>query len=331
MLGYIIEHSDNKTRDLVDTAEIQSKKKAKDGAKYIPVLEHIKSIYTNTNSKGVLNSSFKQVQENGRLTAAKGLSGQMISRPIRHAVFEGFYRDIDLDNCHPTILLQYCQKNSIPCETLKEMVEYRDEMIQSVISRNPHMCRDDVKVAILSLLNGGRNAYNNIPNKTPALRSFATEVKSIIAEICKLNPDIFLRVKQKRIKDKKKYNYDGATMCIILQTIENRMLECMELVFSQYTPITETIPVHDGMMVPDILDDETFFDALRQCEEMIATRCGYKVHMSEKKMDSHKKFKLPDQDILDEYTDLIFENKCIQSLSHTTLPEHDIFDFITTL
>ena len=41
------------------------------------------------------------------------------------------YHDLDMINAHPTILLQYCQKNDIKCKICN--VNSRDEVIQKII------------------------------------------------------------------------------------------------------------------------------------------------------------------------------------------------------
>lgn len=285
ILGYIIDKCNDETKSIIDKSENSKKKK---GSNYIPVLDHIKKIYSNIvlkDNEYVLKSTFYQTREGGRLTAKRGLSGQMISRPIRHAIFRDKYYDIDIVNCHPVILLQYCKMNEISCEALNELVYYRDDMFQDILKRNQGLTREDVKKCILSLLNGGVQDYNLIPNKTPSIKQFASEIKSIIKSICKLNKNIYDEVKQKRMKNGIKYNHDGATMCVILQGIENKLLECMEQVFVRnHCPIDHIIPVHDGMMVPKEYISN-LEQIMRDTEEYIKEKTGYEVSLIEKKMD----------------------------------------------
>ena len=39
-----------------------------------------------------------------------------------------------MKNAHPSILLQYCQKNDIKCEALEHYVNNRDVIIQKVMN-----------------------------------------------------------------------------------------------------------------------------------------------------------------------------------------------------
>ena len=58
----------------------------------------------------------KNLKTMGRLFA-QSASLQNLPREFRGAIGTSYY-DLDMKNAHPSILLQYCQKNDIKCEAL---------------------------------------------------------------------------------------------------------------------------------------------------------------------------------------------------------------------
>ena len=45
------------------------------------------------------------------------------------AVCPRYYKDCDISNCHPVLLVQMCKQYGIPCETLERFNEERDALI----------------------------------------------------------------------------------------------------------------------------------------------------------------------------------------------------------
>ena len=295
-LGYIIEHSQNETRCLLDKAEKDTRNKKNPSWTFRSVYDHIKKIYSlckpegGDSPYGTFHSSFNQPHgDEGRLNAAGNLSLQVMSRKIRHSIAEQIYRDIDIVNCHPVILMQYCKKYEIKCEALKDYVENREDIIKLALTSNKAMTRDSIKMAICSLLNGGNKDYELIKRPPLAFKYLSLEVKVIIAEVVKRNPDIYEMVKKKRKLEGKTYNIDGASMCVVLQSLENKMLDLIEQVFMGHGySLEEMIPIHDGQLVPNKSSDEEFEIILRECEKEIEEQMDYKVDLIEKPLDSHR-------------------------------------------
>ena len=53
--------------------------------------------------------SYKQNDSSGRLWAVGALSLQNVTREIRHTIANDFYIDVDIVNCHPTLIYQYAE------------------------------------------------------------------------------------------------------------------------------------------------------------------------------------------------------------------------------
>ena len=68
----------------------------------------------------------------GRLFA-QSASLQNLPREFRGAI-GGNYHDIDMVNCHPSILLQYCKKNDIKSDALEYYVNNRIEVVEKIMT-----------------------------------------------------------------------------------------------------------------------------------------------------------------------------------------------------
>jgi hypothetical protein len=292
-LGYLIQAGPD--HPLIKSAEERSKRVNPSGFQYEPVYEHIKKVFKQSKHQkdtpiGLLHSEFLQPHgESGRLNAKGNMSLQVTSKYVRHFVSGEYYTDIDIVSCHIVLLEHYCETNGIPRKSLSRMVYKRDKIFAEVLEENPKLEREDLKRAILALLNGGTSAYRQIHKKTDALVDFAEEMQVIIQRIAKLNPDLLREVKSRRQSGGRDYNHEGSVMCIILQDLENKCLEIMEEVAQGFgVEIHEMVPIHDGMQIPKRIEDGGRLDELlRACETSIHTRLGVKVDLVTKAMDSY--------------------------------------------
>ncbi len=100
------------------------KEKAKE---YDPLLSIKKMCKNKTNINNVNYLPSKSLKNRGRLFA-QSASLQNLPREFRGALAYGLYHDIDMSKAHPTILLQYCKKNDIKCDTVEYYVNNADEI-----------------------------------------------------------------------------------------------------------------------------------------------------------------------------------------------------------
>ena len=69
----------------------------------------------------------------GRLYAGGGLSLQSFSKKIRHTLAKDDYDDIDMVNAHPVFLVQYCDKNNIEYNLLRNYVQNREKWLADIM------------------------------------------------------------------------------------------------------------------------------------------------------------------------------------------------------
>jgi len=206
----------------------------------------------------------------GRVYAEYGSLGTM-RRVFRHFVSEGIYYDIDIKNCHPTLLYNICKAWSIPCDNLELFVTDRDKVIRKIMKSG--FTKIQAKRLISALINGstveGYMKKNEIKMKkvvfkredgkkikkevklTKFVNEFIKEMKNIHKFI--INHDDKTKELYKEITDGKKFNKEGKFISMFLQMNEMMILE-FALDFTVDYGITdrvgfEGVSIHDGFQL----------------------------------------------------------------------------------
>ena len=186
---------------------LQEKKKEFD-----PLLSLKKIIKNQSPINNVSYLPSKNLKNMGRLFA-QSASLQNLPREFRGAIGDNYY-DLDMENAHPSILLQYCQKNDIKCEALEYYVNNRNEVINKIMN-DFQLDKSDVKQLFLSVMNGGKR--DGITD--PFFMKFKTECERIHTFIASLNPKLL-----KDVCKRKEFNVNGSLTNIILCNTENEIL-----------------------------------------------------------------------------------------------------------
>ena len=99
--------------------------------------------------------TFKYKFGNGRTEGRVYAQGmQPLPHRIRHTIAGEFDHDIDVVNCHPTLLAQKCDKLGISCEMLKKYIATRGEVLKGMVELY-EVTRDDAKDLFIRLCNLG--------------------------------------------------------------------------------------------------------------------------------------------------------------------------------
>jgi hypothetical protein len=259
----------------------------------------------NYNPKAMLESYLKMVlntkdgsysvmytnKNEGRLFC-KGFALQNMLREYRHTLFNNIYYDIDIKNCHPVILEQYCLKNNIHAPELKTYNSKRELIFKHMIKKGKS--KDEIKKALLKIMNGGKldegfAEFTNLDN----------ELKTIQKVILILNKDIETQVK----KEKKTFNIEGSVLNLLLCKIENKIInEAMN--FFNKNNFTVGALCFDGLCVEK--NKEITENILSSLDKYIEKATDYKVNFIIKSMDEGLKINVNE---LEEYkNDIIIDN-----------------------
>jgi hypothetical protein len=185
------------------------------GSNYDPWLMSEKYLMNSKN--GIITVDYKQNGSIGRFHAVKGLSQQGMPLEIRHTIASNLYDDIDMKNCHPTILSHLCFHRDIDTPYLNKYINKRDKYLLLVDSD-----RDFAKQIVLSILNGGNADYNELENPPIWLKRFKKEMRMVHIEFAKDRE--FKPHKTRREKMGENINHEASYMNIILCDFENKIL-----------------------------------------------------------------------------------------------------------
>lgn len=223
-------------------------------------------------------TTYKQTNGKGRWFACGSLGLQEMSKPIRQTIAGEFYDDVDISNCHPTILLFLCKQNNVKCTKLEEYVNNRQALI-NIEGCNPAT----IKQVYLSLLNGGKKDYKNL-SETIDVPSHMIEFKEECARIHTKFSEIKIHefeaytpiYEEKKAKDKA-YNVKASFVNKLMEEVENKILMCMWKFFGKPE---DCVYCFDGIM----LKKGGNYD-LEACANAVEKEIGIKIKLEIKPMN----------------------------------------------
>lgn len=193
---------------------------------------------------------------------------QDLPKPIRKALADDYYYDVDIKNAYPTILSQLLKKNGIHCQSLIDIVNDREKYLAIA-----------PKEAWNAFIHWG------IP-RTSAEGSLewdffldvATHMKMLLAR-----PE-FQKYEQLG-KNKKPANPNGSAIAYLAQDIERAIVSSAIGSFQSQGHSVGTV-IHDGFLV-EKSHRELNDSVLRKAEETILKETGYEVELAIKPMDDY--------------------------------------------
>lgn len=173
----------------------------------------------------------------GRLFGHNSLQG--ISRKIRATVSRNLYIDIDIKNCHPTILYQILKRNDMDCNTLNDYLINREVVLNTLVQEKIVQTREEGKMLIISIINGkGRDE-----GWTEWLHKLYDEVHFLLNRIGNVFPDMY-----KLAKKHKAVNPSVSALNYELCRQERILLEKIRS-YCKEKKLTIGVLCHDGVMI----------------------------------------------------------------------------------
>ncbi len=219
--------------------------------------------YFNKSVDGKITVNYIQKESKGRFCALGSLSMQTLPREIRHTIADG-YTDIDMVNAHPVILLHLCKQRNIRTPYLKEYIKNRDNILET-LDKDKAVAKE----IIISLINGGNKAFNNIKVKTEWIESFKKEMGVIHKSF---SMDKAFK------KYKKETNKEASYMNSQLCDFENNILM---VVYEALGSPKDCVLCFDGLMVKT----ENWNGDLIALSEAVYDTLNIKVEFKTKAMD----------------------------------------------
>lgn len=200
----------------------------------------LEKYYSRYGQRGV-KVSYKRPKycKTGREFVTEGVGLQAFAKPIRHTICNGIYKDVDVKNCHPVLLLQICKNKDYPCAKIEKYINNRDTYLRDICDVNNlefnKTNKEMAKKVILSIING--SIYNDasvikkLEHKPLWFDAFKEECNNIKLKIYKDDNYTELRkiVNKKACESNKAINLEGSLLNHILCEIEDIILQsCIE-------------------------------------------------------------------------------------------------------
>jgi len=167
--------------------------------------------YKSKASKGSVSVRYAfTIPDFGRVYASgKYISMGNFPREIRATLAKDNYVDIDVNNCHPVLAVQLCDKFSIPCDELRGYVNNREDYLKKCMEE--FECeRDNAKVLFLQIMYGG--SYSSWA-KNNGVDKMAIEFNSVEELYKRVRPALTSKVREFRrnkkdfVKEEDVWNY----------------------------------------------------------------------------------------------------------------------------
>jgi hypothetical protein len=213
---------------------------------------------------------------------ASGPSLQNVPSNVRGFIADGC-RDIDIANACPTFLRSICAAKDIPCPTLADYCDHRDEYLDKY-AKEYNVPRGNIKHSLLTLMFGA--------NISTAEHIVCQEIKhdSLFAKLKKemtyiknalWKSDIFSDIKAMVMDTKAPNKRKNSFLSIILQHVENECLMKMNEFFETNGYHVACL-IFDGLLVKS--NSPIPLELLRGCEAFVFEKTGYDVRIAEKEM-----------------------------------------------
>lgn len=232
----------------------------------------------------------KDLNNYGRVSVYKSLGLFSFRKQIRGALAYGIYTDIDISNCHPSLLLQIAEHNNIKCKYLKKYVNNRQKYIDLVM--NTYDCsKDNAKTLFIILLYfGSFSRWTNELNIEDAEEiEFITKLKKELKEIGQIltdnNKELAKALQTKRLNTKsKKTNIVGGVVSYILQEWECQIIETLYNYCTEQKIINnDAVLCADGLMIKSNKYND---DLLIKFNEIIKNKLGFDLTFVKKELNT---------------------------------------------
>lgn len=293
----------------------------------------------------------------GRVIPEANISLSMMRRQLRHSVckwkvkevYEEYYYDIDIENCHYVIIQQLCNHNNLKCDNITKYITNRDETLKMMMDEWK-IERADAKCFFILIIYGGsiekqmqilakKYKSDKISSKSKSykfLDKLKSELVAIQNIIVDMNPEIKYEVERNKIlKDQHDYNPDSSTFSYFVQEYECRILECMYLYCKANKYIQNNIVslCSDGFALPrkNVKDLD---ELIKELERVVKEVTGFKIKLVNKPMDEDLLNELDDAQLNEEENPNSYNNikeefekthfKLLNPISYITEDEDDL-------
>lgn len=200
-----------------------------------------------------------------------------LSRKIRHTIAKKYNIDIDMKNCHPSLLAYLCEQESIPCVALKKYVQHRESILAEIERAEISFEDRTPKEELIAIINGGKMTISH-----PFVEAFYAEIQFIMDKIISTRKQEY-----DSIQDFSS-NKRGKFLNKILISLEDQVLHAM-IDHLQSIGVEITSLAFDGLTISstqkkDFWKSNDVPSIIASCEKAIFEKLGARITLIEKPM-----------------------------------------------
>ena len=255
------------------------------------------------NKSGYINVKYICNKKIGRRHPERSLSYCSMRREVRHTLCKNEYVDIDMKNCHPSILYNIIKLNKdkfqgISTKVFKKFVKDRDEYIKELIEKSGNIFnKDDIKkLNFRSMYNGSIEGWFKEMEEKYGItinidiqhfEKLKTELNNISQIVCDYNPNFYNHWKKAIGYDSN--NEYGSFISYYLQEWERRILDVVYnyVLKKSRVKILDCVLCFDGIMITQKLyttlnKDNKFLEELNR---IVKDNTGFDILFEKKDMN----------------------------------------------
>jgi hypothetical protein len=162
---------------------------------------------------------YSKNRKDGRMFGINSIQG--VNGFVRNFLLDdNEFKDVDIINAHPTILLNVCKEHDIACPYLSDYVNNRSKILEDIMEAED-ITKGEAKEKVLIMM----NSHNKkIPTKYKWLKGFKNEMYEIRENLIKI--DDFQHI-LKYIDEEDANNLEGKFLNHILCIEENKILQIL--------------------------------------------------------------------------------------------------------
>ena len=228
----------------------------------------------------------------GRVYPVGSLGLSSIRCKIRHSLAGNNYYDIDMENAHPKIIKQICNKNNIDCQYLSYYVDNREKCLSDIMNVYD-VKRSLAKNLIIRLCYGGEFATwlkdNDIYTSETIVwvEGIKNELTNFATELWEKNTHIHSIVDKKKDGDKK-----NSFLALYAQNIEKQLLRTAFDFFVEKKYIKKNnnglyncVLCFDGIMIEKDCVKKDINEVMSELRVYIQTHTKFEISFTNKPMN----------------------------------------------
>jgi len=258
------------------------------------MLTGIHANMSRTKSKVKTNSTIYNLSKkhsHGRVYPFKSHSVGAMRQELRHTLVGSTYYDIDIENCHPSMLSQIASAEGIECKYLNKYVHHREAALKQIMDVYD-VNRYEAKQLGIRMCYGGKYSswiQDTASNKAAGIIDWVDKLQSELLELSEAvverNPHL--------VKDfKHAKNVKASVLAAFAQDVERKVLEVMFnfMVANKFIKKSRrgewnTVLCFDGIMIPQENVNCDMDDLLSELSAYVQKHTCLNLNFTEKKME----------------------------------------------